>query len=200
MSPNVHEAPGPPEEHQIYLDHKKKSTTQADPRGSWWRRKGKVREAESPSWPILLAPMGLCPGEIRGAVRKPISRKTILEPWGYLKPGQGFAPPAGLAPVRVGPARLGRQDYQEKFQTAPARVKRNWRPGGRGREAGRRKPRKTDPSSSPAGRFFHEVYLPGPTRGTTLQTPLYPHPATPASSPKKQGNHRTAPERDRAVG
>ena len=185
-----------PEEHQVYLDHKKKIDDRKQAQGKLVEKeKERFAEAES----RRLADYMLAAHRVyaQGADPAELSRtlelkESILERWaGYLKPGQGFRPHL-LAWRRSGEDQRPSvaRDYQDKFRAPIPRVEpENWRPGGSAsRSPGRMKPRRTDPGSSPAGTAFSTKSIFRAIRGTrATRRRLSSSPETPNSSPRNTG-------------
>ena len=169
-----------PEEHRIYLDHKKKIDDRKQAQGKLVEKE-KERFAEAESRHLadyMLAAhrvyaQGADPGELS---RKLDLKESILERWaGYLKPGQGFRPHL-LAWRRSGedqrPAVA--KDFQDKFRHRFHEWNReleDWRQ--RVEKAGPDEAKEDRPKFIPGrDRFFHEVYLQGNPRDDSYQTPF----------------------------
>ena len=169
-----------PEEHRIYLDHKKKIDDRKQAQGKLVEKE-KERFAEAESRRLadyMLAAhrvyaQGADPGELS---RKLDLKESILERWaGYLKPGQGFRPHL-LAWRRSGedqrPAVA--KDFQDKFRHRFHEWNReleDWRQ--RVEKAGPDEAKEDRPKFIPGrDRFFHEVYLQGNPRDDSYQTPF----------------------------
>ena len=169
-----------PEEHQIYLDHKKKIDDRKQTQGKLVEKE-KERFAEAESRRLadyMLAAhriyaQGADPGELS---RKLDLKESILKRWaGYLKPGQGFRPHL-LAWRRSGEDQRASvaKDYQEKFRQRLHEWNREleaWRQ--RVEKAGPEEAKEDRPKFIPGrDRFFHEVYLQGNPRDDSYQTPF----------------------------